>query len=260
MARVRLSLGLGLAALGMTAAIAAPPAGRGVLEAEAQLKLHQSFANLQFQDFGPAPVKGPIYQAIAGGRLLYFAPDSGHLLFAAVYNKDGVNLTALAESEAARRHLSSIDPAKALALGPPDAPTVIEFTDPACPYCRALEKFWAVKLAEGVKVRRLIYFVSSIHPEAAALAEHILCSTDKAAAFHATYAGTAPATLAHCPAGHEKVASDAALVGKIGVTGTPTLILDGKLVSGFQQGEIEAWLDRPRTASTRTSRAVHGGG
>jgi thiol:disulfide interchange protein DsbC len=33
--------------------------------AQAELRLHQTFSNLQFDEFGPAPVKGPIYQASA---------------------------------------------------------------------------------------------------------------------------------------------------------------------------------------------------
>jgi thiol:disulfide interchange protein DsbC len=262
MLRAKLALALGIAASGPSIALAAANGGSPPVAAEAAQKLHQSFANLKFQDFAPSPIRGPIYQANAGGRILYYAPDSGHLLFAAVYDKDGVNLTALAESEVARRHLSAIDPAKALVIGPAGAPTVVEFTDPQCPYCRALEKFWATKAAEGKPVRRLVYFVSSIHPQAAALAEHILCSPDKSAAFHATYAGTLPATLAHCPFGHDKVANDGALVTKIGVAGTPTLVIDGKLVSGFQQGEIEAWIDQARSSSTSkpATRADHGSG
>ena len=64
---------------------------------EAQQQLRQSFANLTFEDFGPAPVKGPLYQASAGGRIIYYAPESEHLLFASVYDKNGINLTALAQ-------------------------------------------------------------------------------------------------------------------------------------------------------------------
>jgi thiol:disulfide interchange protein DsbC len=210
--------------------------------AQAERQLHQSFTNLAFEDFGPAPVKGPIYQASAGNRTLYYAPESGHILFATVYDTNGVNVTALAEGARVQKRLSAIDPAKALILGPPDAPTVIEFTDPDCPYCRALDRFWASKQAEGKQVRRLIYFVSGIHPEAAAKAEHILCSPDPVASFKALYSGAAPSPLATCAKGHAKVADDAALVAKVGITGTPTLILDGKLVSGFQQGELEAFV------------------
>jgi thiol:disulfide interchange protein DsbC len=209
---------------------------------EAQQQLQQTFTNLQFEDFGPSPVKGPIYQASAGGRIIYYAPESEHLLFAAVYDRNGLNLTALAQDASAQRKLGALDTSKALAIGPADAPAVIEFTDPDCPYCRALDRFWAAKAAEGKPVRRLIYFVSGIHPEAAAKAEHILCSQDKAAAFKAIYAGAAPESLRTCAEGAAKVRSDAEAVTRIGVSGTPTIIADGKLISGFQQAELEDFL------------------
>lgn len=209
---------------------------------DAQEQLRQTFTNLQFEDFGLSPVKGPIYQASAGGRIIYYAPESEHLLFAAVYDRNGLNQTALAQDAAARRKLGALDTSKALAIGPADAPTVIEFTDPDCPYCRALDRFWAAKAAEGKPVRRLIFFVSGIHPEAAAKAEHILCSPDKAAAFKAIYAGVAPDSLRTCPDGAAKVRSDSEAVARMGVSGTPTIIADGKLISGFQQAELETFL------------------
>jgi len=236
--------------LGGTTALAAPgdntKSGDKVLtEATeaAQAQLHQSFTNLQFEEFGPAPVKGTIYQAVAGGRIIYYAPTSEHILFATVYDKNGVNVTALAQEASTAKRLKLIDPDKALAIGPADAPTVIEFTDPDCPYCRALDKFWAAKAAEGKPVHRLVYFVSGIHPQAAAKAEHILCSADKEAAFRAIYAGAAPKSLEKCAAGAARVAQDAEIVRKLGIGGTPTLIADGKLISGFQQAELEAFLD-----------------
>lgn len=210
--------------------------------AAAEAQLHQSFTNLKFEEFGPAPVKGALYQAVAGGRVIYYAPASEHILFAAVYDKNGVNVTALAQEASTAKRLKLIDPAKALVIGPADAPAVIEFTDPDCPYCRALDKFWAAKAAEGKPVRRLIYFVSGIHPAAAAKAEHILCSADKEAAFRAIYVGAAPPVLAKCASGAAQVAADAEIVRKLGIGGTPTLIVDGKLVSGFQQAELEEFL------------------
>jgi thiol:disulfide interchange protein DsbC len=70
-----------------------------------------------------------------------------------------------------------------------------------------------------------------------------LCSPDHEAAFKAAYSGQSPAALAQCAQGHAKVADDAELVARIGISGTPTLIADGKLISGFQQGELEAFLD-----------------
>ncbi|WP_447725615.1 DsbC family protein [Sphingomonas koreensis] len=210
---------------------------------KAEHQLRQTFTNLQFEEFGPAPVKGPIYQAIAGGRVIYFAPESGHLLFAAVYDRNGVNVTALTQDASARKRLGTIDPKQALVIGPEGAPRVIEFTDPDCPYCQALDRYWQAKAAEGKRVQRLIYFVSGIHPDAPAKAEHILCSPDPETAFKAIYSGVKPARLMKCAAGANKVAADAVTVGKMGISGTPTLLLGGKLLSGFQQAEVEAFLE-----------------
>ncbi|MBD3744865.1 MAG: DsbC family protein [Sphingopyxis terrae] len=225
----------------------APPSssGEGLSDAAAKAEqdLRQTFTNLQFEEFGPAPVRGPIYQAIAGGRVLYFAPQSQHLLFAAVYDKNGLNLTAMAQDESARKRLGAINLADALVIGPAGAPKVIEFTDPDCPYCQALDRYWNAKAAEGKPVQRFVYFVSGIHPDAAAKAEHILCSADRLGAFKAIYAGARPAALAKCKAGADKVARDAATVRKMGISGTPTMFIDGKLISGFQQAELEAFLD-----------------
>jgi thiol:disulfide interchange protein DsbC len=214
--------------------------------AQAEQGLKKNFVNLAFDNFGASPLKGPIYQASAGGQIIYYAPESEHILFATLYDRSGVNVTALAQEDLARTRLKAIDPAQALAIGPADAPTVIEFTDPDCPYCRSLDRFWHVQATQGRPVRRLIYFVSGIHPQAADKAEHILCSPDREAAQRAIYAGEAPKTLLRCKEGADKVAADAATVKAMGISGTPTLFLDGKMVSGFQQAEIEAWLEARR--------------
>ncbi|MBS88261.1 thioredoxin fold domain-containing protein [Novosphingobium sp. FGD1] len=235
-----LALPLILAAQSAASAQQADPLAAAAREAESELR--QTFTNLQFEDFGPAPVKGPIYQASAGGRIIYYAPESEHLLFAEVYDRNGQNLTALAQNSTAARKLAAIDTSKALAIGPEGAPVVLEFTDPDCPYCRALDRFWAAKAAEGKPVRRLIFFVSGIHPEAAAKAEHVHCSPDKEAAFKAIYAGAAPAQLRKCAEGKARVEADAGVVRSVGITGTPTLIAEGKIISGFRQAEIEEFL------------------
>ncbi len=114
-----LVLPLLLAAQGAAFAQAADPLTAAARDAESELR--QTFVNLQFEDFGPAPVKGPIYQATAGGRIIYYAPDSEHLLFAEIYDRNGQNLTALAQNAASAKKLAGIDTGMALAIGPADS-------------------------------------------------------------------------------------------------------------------------------------------
>src|SRR3546814_8568881 len=100
--------------------------------------------------------------------------------------------------------------------------------------CSSDLRFWLAKEAEGKPVQRLVYFVSGIHPQAAAKAEHILCSPDRQATFKSIYAGERPAVLHKCRAGAEKVARDAETVRKLGVSGTPTPFVAGKQLGRAQ--------------------------
>ncbi|MBO9526195.1 MAG: DsbC family protein, partial [Sphingobium yanoikuyae] len=88
-----------------------------------------------------------------------------------------------------------------------------------------------------------IYFVSGIHPGAAAKAEHILCSKDPEAAFRAIYSGQQSDKLLTCPDGAARLAEHGIAVKSVGLSGTPTLIIGEKIISGFPQGEIETQLD-----------------
>lgn len=94
-------------------------AGGSLAEAAhaAKQRLRQTFTNLSFEDFGPAPVKGSLYQAMTGGRILYFAPES-HLLFGAIYDAAGVNIITQAQDSRIASRLAKIDPNKALIIGP----------------------------------------------------------------------------------------------------------------------------------------------
>jgi thiol:disulfide interchange protein DsbC len=122
-----------------------------------------------FEEFGPAPVEGA---DLSGNR---WRPD--HLLRAAQVSifcsrrsttSNGTNLTALAQERerGAITSRPSILPRMHSRSVLKMAPTVIEFTDPDCPYCQALDRFWS---AEGRRRQArapagLIFFVSGIHP------------------------------------------------------------------------------------------------
>ena len=219
--------------------------------ARAEADLRMTFGKLQFENFGPAPLKGPIYQAVAGGRMIYYAPESQHIIFGSVYSKDGLNVTALDQEKIAAQKISRLDTSVALALGPKGAPEIVEFTDPDCPYCRAYDRFIKTKAAAGKPVRRLVIFVAGIHPEAASKAEHILCSPDPEREFELIYQGYKPADLRTCPEGEKKLAQMTGVVRSASVTGTPTLVAGGKVISGFRQDELEAWLTKPAAAGGR---------
>ncbi|MEM9880811.1 MAG: DsbC family protein [Pseudomonadota bacterium] len=235
--RHALALGIsGLALFASTSAAETP-------HISAQEQMQQSFQQLAITSFKPAPIDG-LYQAFIGDKIVYYSPDPELLFFGQIYDVSGKNLTADALQQALHSALGSIDTASALAIGREDAPTVIEFSNPDCGYCQALERFWASKEAEGYTFRRLIFFVAPPNfPTAAKKVEHILCSPDPAAEMKAVYGGAVPQTLLSCEMGKERLRAHGQTAGDAGVSGTPTLIVDGRVISGFRTADIQAFLD-----------------
>lgn len=211
-----------------------------------ETKLRQSFQQLAITSFKPSPLEG-LYQAFIGDKIVYYSPEPELLFFGSIYDVSGKNLTADALQQALHSAVGSIDTSGALAIGLDDAPTIIEFSNPECGYCQALERFWKAKEAEGYRFRRLIFFVAPpSFPNAAKTVEHILCSPDPAAEMTAVYGGAVPKALLSCQTGKTQLRAHSRTAGDAGVSGTPTLIVDGRVISGFRTAELQAFLDEQK--------------
>ncbi|MEO0880550.1 MAG: thioredoxin fold domain-containing protein, partial [Pseudomonadota bacterium] len=222
-----------------------------IAKAEAQMGV--TFSNMSIVDFRESPIDG-LYQADIGGRIVYYYPDDqdgdgvpedSMLIFGQIFNQAGVDLTSLAlqETQAKRQELVDLD--KALVLGPPDAPAIVEFSNPDCGYCRSLNRFLESEAEQGHPVRRKIIF-SAWSAASLKKVEHILCAEDQEASFNEVYGGVQPETLTTCPEGKALAEAHAHMSRSVGIQGTPTLWLDGRSVEGFRQAELVAFLQAKR--------------
>ena len=198
-----------------------------------------------------------LYTAFVNGRPIYYVPGSNqgddYLIFGQVFTADGVDLTAQAVQRHARERMDKLDLSIAVAIGSddPDAAEIIEFTNPDCGYCRGLDKFLRARTEEGASIRRRIVF-SPAGPQARAKSIHVLCAEDADAAFAEIYAGKTR-ELNRCSEGEAALDEHLRVSASAGVTGTPTLLLDGKLVTGFRQGEVEAFLQSKAGSTMQVS-------
>ncbi len=120
---------------------------------------------------------------------------------------------------------------------------VIVFTDPDCPYCAKLHP----ELKKIVSERKdVVFFIKMfplpIHKEAAEKAKAIACEKSLAmldAAFEKK-------TISKPKCKTSAVDDNIALGKKIGITGTPTLIMpDGRMISGFRDANaLKASIDK----------------
>ena len=240
-----------MASLSLSADDAAPDSPIAAdLEAarvQAEQSLKYTFNNFKFYSIDHSAVSG-LFEIDTGGRMVYFAPDPGVLIFGEMWNDKGENLSEKALAVAAAERMKEFDFSVALEFGPEDAPLLTEYSNPHCGYCQQLHG-WLEDLArDGMEVRRQIIFTVGHSREAQDVAEHILCSDNPEKAFSEVYDRREPRTLLRCAEGNARVQQHIEMAEAAGVSGTPTLFADGERIRGFDQAKIREFLDRASQA------------
>lgn len=141
-----------------------------------------------------------------------------------------------APAEVKKVDFSRIPLQNAILLGRSDARTkVVVFTDPECPFCKKLhvELQEVVRLDPSIAFYIKLYPLTRLHPNAYGISKSIVCSANPGAMLDSVFAG-APVAPSACPT--TIIDDNMALVGQLGISSTPTLVLsDGTVVPGFKK-------------------------
>jgi len=206
-------------------------------------KLKKTFTQLTVEEFGPSPIPG-IFQLTTNHRVIYYHPEKELLIFGAIFSKDGRNLTEEHMSLLQGAKIKELPLDKALVLGDGDK-EIIEFTDPDCPYCLELHKYYMTGIGKNVK--RYVFFtpIRNRHPNAPAKAIHILCSDNKEAAFHEVYTQQLPFNeMKNCNEGVQMLSEHEAISRQFGVNGTPTIVLENSVLPGLDKARIAQFVNQ----------------
>lgn len=207
---------------------------------DAQEKLKQTFTQLNFTDFGPAPIPG-LFQLIAGPNVFYFHPETETLFIGNIYNKDGESLTEKTKQEHALKVMSTLPMDKGIELGDKEGPTIIEFGQMDCHFCMSAEEYFA-QLHKKYHFKRQYFLLdvgSQFYPTARKKAEHLVCSDDKNAAL-ADIVADRVKQYKTCPEAEELLKTHADINNKFGISGTPTFLINNKLYPGLNQNAKDA--------------------
>lgn len=132
---------------------------------------------------------------------------------------------------------SGIDIGKSITIGS-GAKTVFEFTDPDCPFCRKASKYF-----EGRPdvTRHIFFYPLPKHTRAREKARYILSAADKAKAYHDVMAGRLDAAppLAATAEGTKLQEEQLEIAKKNKVDSTPTFMINGRIIEGFDLKKIE---------------------
>lgn len=195
----------------------------------------QAFPQLKPDSIKESEVPG-LFEVVSGQNVFYYYQAKDLLVTGEIYSKDGQNLTAERKQALAAAKLKDLPLDKAVKLG--NGPkTVIEFTDPDCPYCRKASDFFKGR----TDITRYVFFSPFAHPGAINKVYYILNATDKESAYQDMMSGKAlPSPEPVYGAAVKSLAAEQLELAKmLGVQGTPTFYINGTQVVGADLKKIE---------------------
>ncbi len=197
----------------------------------------KNFPNIRLDSITPTAVNG-LYEIVSEGRIAYYAPGPEYLITGSLITREGRNLTEERAGEIMEQKLKAAPLEKALKIG--SGPhTVVEITDPDCGYCRKASAFLS---ARNDVTRHVFFFPLPIHPNAEAKIRYIFCAPDRARAYEEAMAGKLDdMKFKPCEdaAAAELIQVHKQIGARIGVTGTPLFLIDGKVIRGADIPEME---------------------
>jgi len=132
---------------------------------------------------------------------------------------------------------AELDFSKAITIGS-GPKTVVEFTDPDCPYCRKASKYFE---GRADVTRHVFFYPLPRHPKAREKAQFILSAPDKAKAYHDVMSGKMDAVpnLTVTAEGVRLQEQQFEIAKRAKLDSTPTFMINGRIIEGFDLKRIE---------------------
>lgn len=214
-------------------------------EAAIRQTLTERYPRISIQTIAPSPVPG-LFEVYANGQIIYVDKQADYLLAGPLKEtRTQVNLTQQRLETLQTIDFSSLPLDKAILVQRGNGERRIAvFSDPDCPYCRALEKELAQ--LDNVSIYTFLYPLEDLHPGATEKADAIWCAQDRGAAWAAYMLhGKLDAPGKQCATPVQDLIK---LGAQLGVQGTPAIFFsDGKRIEGaLPVAEIEKQLSNRR--------------
>ena len=190
----------------------------------------------------PAPMAN-FYEVLMGTQVLYISKDGKYLFEGDVYDVAArQNITEARRSVGRLKTMQALDPASMIIFEPKTANyTLTVFTDIDCGYCRKMHNEMQSYLDKGIRIRYLAYPRSGKDTPSYVKAVGVWCAVDRKAAMTTAKAGgKVEDKKCKNPVDAHLAAGEA-----VGVSGTPTLVLEnGVVVPGYlNAGQLVQLID-----------------
>ncbi len=173
-----------------------------------------------------------MYEAVFGTQILYVSSNGRYLLEGDLFDlKNRANLTEKLRQAGRAKAINDIDPKSMIVFAAENPKYVVSaFTDIDCGYCRKMHSQIDEYNKLGITMRYLSYPRSGVDTESYYKAVSVWCADDRKAAMTEAKSGKTPPRR-ECD---NPVKEHMAAAAVVGVTGTPTLVLEnGRVIPGY---------------------------
>lgn len=183
-----------------------------------------------------------IYEAVYGAQVIYISTDGRFMFDGDLYDvQRRVNLTEEKRQGGRVKAMSGIDKDSMIIFSPKGKVkhTITAFTDIDCGYCRKLHKEMKDYNDMGIEVRYVAYPRAGLNSDSYRKAAAVWCAVDSNKAMNFAKGGAKLEQLQQVKQVKDETCKDPIkrhmeVANTIGVTGTPTLVLqDGSVLPGY---------------------------
>lgn len=190
-------------------------------EAQMLADLRKLYPEPEFKSVRETVIPG-VYEVTIGQNVGYMDKTGRYMIQGQLLDlQQKVNLTEPALRIAKRIDVGNLPVADAFKVVRGDGSRVVYiFADPDCPFCRQLES--TMESVDNVTAHIFLFPIAEIHPDAYRKSVGIWCSPDRSEAWLSVVLKDSPVATAECD---NPVERNIALAQKLGIGGTPTVIL-----------------------------------
>ena len=233
---------LGVVLLGSSFIVSAAEGVSDEVEKQIRLKLSAALPALNITTIEKTPVDGLFEVSSSNDQPLLVSANGKYIVAGEIYQLEGHKITNISEQkrDIQRAELLAAVPESEKMSFIPEGETkakITVFTDIDCGYCRKLHKEIPQLNAMGVRVDYLAYPRAGVGSSSYNKVVSAWCSDDPQAAMTKAKNGQVIPTK-RC---ENPVASHLALGQRVGVSGTPAIVLpSGKLLPGYAPAKVLA--------------------
>jgi len=187
--------------------------------------------NVPIKSIKPSRIAG-LFEVRVGAEVYYVTSDGRFLVNGDIIEmKSRRNLTTLARRQVRLELINAVSEDKMIIYVPRKTKrTVTVFTDVDCPYCRKFHKDVPTLVKGGVRIRYIVFPRNGLSTKTYNKSVAVWCSPDRKKALSLAKAG-GKLKKKICA---NPIAEHFELAGRVGVQGTPTLVVDdGQILPGY---------------------------